>query len=188
MRRHQKPIEDTSPGHCHILVIYFVFCLRERRFQRLFDATLDRWKLSQFTHLPRPLLLSHPQYLAQLFVYLIASLAWKLIPNTSLNSATIPDISRGFHRLPTTMPLFPCLFLFSPLFSLLSCCLTLSGINPHYLTHICYLIPATLPKLSKSFLLPRAYQTQSLWFNSYLITSLYFTSIPTTSPMFSTTS
>ena len=87
----------------------------------------------------------------------------------------------------------PCLcshvfFLFSPLFSLLSCCLTLSGINPHYLTHICYLIPATSPKLSKSFLLPRAYQTQSLCFNSYLITSLYFTSISTTSPMFSTTS
>ena len=87
----------------------------------------------------------------------------------------------------------PCLcshvfFLFSPLFSLLSCCLTLSGINPHYLTHICYLIPATSPKLSKSFLLPRAYQTQSLCFNSYLITSLYFTSIPTASPISLTTS
>ena len=114
MLRHRISIDSTSPSHCHILVIYFVFCFRERRFQRLFYATLDRWKLSQFTHLPRPPLLSHPQYLAQLFVYLTALLAWKLIPIISLNSATIHNISRGFHRLPTTVPLFPCLFFVFP--------------------------------------------------------------------------
>ena len=143
MLRHQKPIEDTSPGHCHILVIYFVFCLRERRFQRLFDATLDRWKLPQFTHLPRPLLLSHPQYLAQLFVYLIASLAWKLIPNTSLNSATIPNISRGFHRLPTTVPLFPCLFFVFPSKEKLFKYLLFSKMWFHgQLGHFCYLAAA----------------------------------------------
>jgi hypothetical protein len=30
MQRHQKPIEDTSTGHCHISDIYFYFFLRER--------------------------------------------------------------------------------------------------------------------------------------------------------------
>ena len=102
MLRHQKPIEDTSPGHCHILVIYFVFCLRERRFQRLFDATLDRWKLTQLTHSPRPSFLSHPHYLAQLFVLPHCLVFLKLIPITSPNSPVIPIISPGFHRIPTT--------------------------------------------------------------------------------------
>ncbi len=75
-----------------------------------------------------------------------------------------------------------------PLFLLISCYLTLSDINPHYLTHIFYRIPATSPKLSNSFLLPRAYKNQLICSNSYLVTSLYFTSIPTTSPIFSTAS
>jgi hypothetical protein len=30
MQRHQKPIKDTSPGHCHISDIYFYLFLRER--------------------------------------------------------------------------------------------------------------------------------------------------------------
>ena len=158
MLRHQKPIEDTSPGHCHILVIYFVFCLRERRFQRLFDATLDRWKLTQLTHSPRPSFLSHPHYLAQLFVLPHCLVFLKLIPITSPNSPVIPLISPGFHQSPLPHPyLLP---------------------NPSYLTQIIVI----------SFVLPRAYQTPSLCANSYLVTSLYFTSIPTTSPISLTTS
>ena len=188
MLRHQKPIEDTSPGHCHILVIYFVFCLRERRFQRLFDATLDRWKLTQLTHSPRPSFLSHPHYLAQLFVLPHCLVFLKLIPITSPNSPVIPIISPGFHRIPTTHLCSNSIFFFPSIFAhvLLPPCIWHQSPLPHpyllpnpsYLTQIIVI----------SFVLPRAYQTPSLCANSYLVTSLYFTSIPTTSPISLTTS
>ena len=100
----------------------------------------------------------------------------------------IPIISPGFHRIPTTHPCSNSIFLSPSIFAhvLLPPCIWHQSPLPHpyllpnpsYLTQIIVI----------SFVLPRAYQTPSLCANSYLVTSLYFTSIPTTSPIFSTAS